>query len=93
MTSSTERIGFVVALLDDPQFLSRRPPPSPLRARKNRNVRHVCPINWQINGQTISHPVHIRKAVRTGTHRRLTIQTVLFVQQGAEKWSDAAANR
>ncbi len=29
--------------------------------------RSSClPINWQISGQTISHPVHIRKAVLTG---------------------------
>src|SRR5206468_7692707 len=38
-------------LLDDPQLLSRRPAPSPLRARKNRNVRHVCPLTGKLTGK------------------------------------------
>src|SRR5262245_49257136 len=45
-------------LLDQPELLGRRPSPSPLRARQNRNRDLIRPFNLQVNEQ-ISAPDEI----------------------------------
>src|SRR5437763_15103560 len=68
------------AFLNDPQLLSRCPPPAPLRAGKYRHSHRVCPLICKSMGK----PVTSTANPIGGLHRMRTLEIARF--QGLRRW-------
>src|SRR5437773_11220930 len=75
------------AFLNDPQLLSRCPPPAPLRAGKYRHSHRVCPLICKSMGKPLTstaNPIG-------GLHRMRTIAWSRFLLSACPQARDGAA--